>query len=230
MLHTPAAWLTCGLMLVVSTFAINFSVLLPVMATVTLRSGPVVFGILTACFGVGALIGALFTAAVGRPSWTLLLGGAAAFSALLMVLAPLHWVAACGAMLVVTGVAFTTYTSMSNATIQLAAPDRLRGRAMAFYGYIFTGVPAPIGGLLAGWLSSVGGTQLAFLVGGGVSLVAVGVAVGVRRGAVRSAGTPARVARRRRDDRRSGRRPPRAERPRHRPWPRAASPRTRSSS
>jgi MFS family permease len=179
--HTPAAWLTCGLMLVVSTFAINFSVLLPVMATVTLRSGPIVFGILTACFGLGALIGALFTATVGRPSWRLLLGGGAAFSALLMVLAPLHWLVPCAVMLVFTGVAFTTYTSMSNSTVQLAAPDRLRGRAMAFYGYIFTGVPAPIGGLLAGWLSSVGGTRLAFLVGGGVSLAAVAVAVVVRR-------------------------------------------------
>jgi MFS family permease len=183
--HTRAAWLTCGLMLVVSTFGINFSVLLPVLATVTLRSGAVVFGIMTACFGVGALIGALFTAAMGKPSWPILLGGGAAFSALLMVLAPLHWVIACGAMLVVTGVAFTTYTSMSNATVQLAAPDRLRGRAMAFYGYIFTGVPAPIGGLLAGWLSSVGGTQLAFLVGGGVSLAAVSTAAGVRRGGIR---------------------------------------------
>jgi MFS family permease len=183
--HTRAAWLTCGLMLVVSTFGINFSVLLPVMATVTLRSGPVVFGILTACFGFGALVGALFTAAVGRPSWPILLWGGAAFSALLVVLAPLHWVIACGAMLVVTGVAFTTYTSMSNATVQLAAPDRLRGRAMAFYGYIFTGVPAPLGGLLAGWLSSVGGTQLAFLVGGGVSLAAVSTAAGVRRGGIR---------------------------------------------
>ena len=181
-MRTPAAWLTCGLMLVVSTFAINFSVLLPLMATVTLHSGPVVFGILTACFGVGALVGALFTATVGRPSWPLLLGGGGAFSALVMALSPLHWVAACAAMLVVTGIAFTTYTSMSNATIQLAAPDRLRGRAMAFYGYIFTGVPAPIGGLLAGWLSSVGGTQLALLVGGGVSTAAVATAVGIRRG------------------------------------------------
>jgi len=50
--HTRAAWLTWRLMLVVSTFGINFSVLLPVLATVTLRSGPVVFGIMTACFGV----------------------------------------------------------------------------------------------------------------------------------------------------------------------------------
>jgi MFS family permease len=181
-LHTRAAWLTCGLILVVSTFAFNFNVLLPVMATVTLRSGPVVFGILTACFGVGALVGALVTAAVGRPSWNLLLGGGAVFSVLLMALAPLHWVPACAAMLALTGVAFTTYTSMSNATVQLAAPDRLRGRAMAFYGYIFTAVPAPLGGLLAGWLSSVGGTQLAFLVGGGVSLAAVSTAVGIRGG------------------------------------------------
>ena len=181
-LHTPAAWLTCGLILVVSTFAFNFNVLLPVMATVTLRSGPIVFGILTACFGVGALAGALFTAAVGRPSWPLLLGGGAVFSILLMALAPLHWVAACGAMLALTGAAYTTYTSMSNATIQLAAPDQLRGRAMAIYGYIFTGVPAPLGGLLAGWLSSVGGTQLALLIGGGVSLAAVSAAIGIRGG------------------------------------------------
>ena len=191
-LHTRAAWLTCGLILVVSTFAFNFNVLLPVMATVTLRSGPVVFGILTACFGVGALVGALVTAAVGRPSWTLLLGGGAVFSVLLMALAPLHWVPACGAMLALTGVAFTTYTSMSNATVQLAAPDRLRGRAMAFYGYIFTGVPAPLGGLLAGWLSSVGGTQLAFLVGGGVSLAAVSTAVGIRGGIRVHHSSPAR--------------------------------------
>jgi len=180
--RTRAAWLTCGLLLVVSTLGINFSVLLPVLASVTLHSGPVVFGILTACFGFGALAGALFTATVGRPSWHLLLGGGAAFSALLMVLAPLHWTVACGAVLVLTGVAFTTYTSMSNTTVQLAAPDRLRGRAMAVYGYIFSGVPAPVGGFLAGWLSSVGGTELAFLVGGGGSLTAVAAAVGVRRG------------------------------------------------
>jgi MFS family permease len=180
--HTPSAWLTCGLLLVVATFSFNFNVLLPVMATVTLHSGPVVFAILTACFGFGALVGALFTATVGRPSWPLLLGGGGAFSALVMALAPLHWVAACAATLVVTGIAFTTYTSMSNSTVQLAAPDRLRGRAVAVYGYLFNGVPAPIGGLLAGWLSSVGGTQLALLVGGGVSTAAVATAVGIRRG------------------------------------------------
>jgi hypothetical protein len=77
---------------------------------------------------IGALIGALITATVGRPSWPLLIGGGAAFSALLMVLAPLHWVVACALMLVVTGVAFTTYTSMSIATSRASSPLLRGGR------------------------------------------------------------------------------------------------------
>ncbi|HYA00483.1 MAG TPA: MFS transporter [Candidatus Binatia bacterium] len=189
-LHTPAAWLPCALLFVVATFGINFSVLLPVLASVTLRSGPVTFGIITACFGVGALTGALITAAVGRPSWRLLLGGGGVFSALLLVLAPLHWVYACGAVLLLTGVAFTTYTSSSNSTVQLAAPDWMRGRAMSVYSYVFTGT-APLGGLLAGWLSAAGGTQLAFIVAGGVSLLAVVGAVAIRAQALGGASAAA---------------------------------------
>ena len=183
-LRTPTAWLTCALMLVVATFGINFSVMLPILTTVTLHSGPVTFGVLTACFGVGALVGALIAASVARPSWRLLLGGGGVFSALLMVLAPLHWTFAAGAVLALTGVAFTIFTSMSNATIQLAAPGQLRGRAMAIYGYVFIGT-APPGGMLAGWLSAAGGTELAFLVAGGVSLAAVAAAVVVRQALLR---------------------------------------------
>ncbi len=179
--RTPTAWLVFALLLVVSTFGINFNVLLPILASLTLHAGPVGFGILTACFGAGALIGALFTATVGRPSWRLLLIGGAAFAALLMILSPLGSIAASGTVLVLAGAAFTTYTSMSNATIQMVAPDRLRGRAMALYGYLFIAIPAPIGGLLAGWLSATGGTFRAFLVGGGVSLVAVVGAAAVQR-------------------------------------------------
>ena len=87
---------------------------------------------------------------------------------------------ACGGVLLLTGIAFTTYTSMSNATVQLAAPDRLRGRAMAVYGYVFTGT-APLGGFLTGWLCAVGGTLLGFGVAGGVSLAAVIVAAALLR-------------------------------------------------
>ena len=56
------------------------------------------------------------------------------------------------------------------ATIQLEAPERLRGRAASLYFFAFLG-GAPIGGLFAGWLVEVGGTQLAFYVAGLVAVL-----------------------------------------------------------
>ena len=159
------------MMLVIATIGINFNVLMPVLASSTLQSGPEVFGILSALFGAGALVGALFSASLGRASVRSLLGGAAVFSAGELVLAPLHTVWAAALVLVVTGVAFSLYTSQSNASLQLRTPDRLRGRVMGIYGYVFFG-SAPLGGLLAGWLAQLGGTQLAFVVAGAVSLAA----------------------------------------------------------
>jgi MFS family permease len=68
-------------------------------------------------------------------------------------------------LLFLTGVFFTTWTANSQSIVQLTAPDHLRGRVLSIYLFAFGGF-APLGGLLAGWLSDVGGTQLAFLVAG----------------------------------------------------------------
>jgi MFS family permease len=73
--------------------------------------------------------------------------------------------------LVVTGIAFTLYASQSNAALQLAVTDQMRGRVLGIYGYAFFGT-APLGGLLAGWLAQVGGTELAFFVAGLVGVAA----------------------------------------------------------
>jgi MFS family permease len=171
-------------MLAISTIGINFNVLLPVLTSRTLLAGPEVFGILSAVFGAGALCGALISAALGRESARVLLGGAVAFSIGELILAPLHTTWAVAVVLLVTGVAFSLYTSQSNAVLQLTVPDRLRGRILGLYGYVFFGT-APLGGLLAGWLAEVGGTQLAFLVAGiaGAAAAAYGaLAIHRRRG------------------------------------------------
>ena len=51
----------------------------------------------------------------------------------------------------------------------MGAPDHLRGRVVSLYLFAFAGL-APIGGLLAGWLVDVGGTQLSFVLAGTVCL------------------------------------------------------------
>ncbi len=164
------------LVCVVSTFAFNFNVLLPVLAKQTLDGGPETFGVLSACFGVGALAGALLSASRGRASWRALLLGIAGFGLAELLLAPERSVAAAGALLVVTGLCFTLWTSNANSSLQLAAPDALRGRVIGLYYFAFNGT-GPVGGILSGWLAAVGGTALAFGVGGTIALLAVGGAL-----------------------------------------------------
>jgi MFS family permease len=68
------------------------------------------------------------------------------------------------------GICYTLYTSNTNALVQLATPGYLQGRVAGLYSYIFSSTNS-FGGLLAGALADHGGTQLAFLVGGGTALV-----------------------------------------------------------
>ncbi|MHB8718880.1 MAG: MFS transporter [Candidatus Dormibacteria bacterium] len=191
--RTPILRLVLTMMLFIATISINFNVLLPVLASQTLHSGAVTFGIISGAFGLGALAGALTAATLSRVSLPLLLAGALGFGAFNLLLAPLHalW-AVCLALLGV-GFAFSLYGSQSNATLQVAVSDRLRGRVMSLYGYVFFGT-APIGGLLTGWLCAAFGTGTYLLVAGGTAVVVTGAgAVGAR-----GAGLQLAVRRRRR--------------------------------
>jgi MFS family permease len=161
--------------LLLSTFSFNFNVLLPVLARTTLDSGPNVLGAITAAFGGGALLGALIQAARSKASWKGLLLGATGFSTGLLALSPVTTVWLACAILFAVGVCFTLWVSNTSAILQLRAPDRLRGRVMSLFMFAFAGL-APIGGLFAGWLMDVGGTELALSVGGAISLVVVALA------------------------------------------------------
>jgi MFS family permease len=175
--RSPRALLVLVLVLVVSTIGFNFNVLLPVLASQTLDAGPRTFGVITGCFGAGALAGALVSASFGRASWRTLLAGTGGFALLELLLAPVHSVVAAGLLLFLIGACFTLWTSNSNAMLQLAAPDYIRGRVIGIYYYALTGI-APLGGLLAGWLCARGGTALAFTVAGVAGLAATAAVFG----------------------------------------------------
>jgi MFS family permease len=168
--HSPQTRLVLAIVTVVSTVGFNFHVILPLLASETLDTGPEVFGILSAFFGGGALVGALLSAALGRASWKVLVAGTGGFSLSLLALAPLATVWPVAILLFVTGACFSLWTANANSILQLGAPDALRGRVVSIYLWAFAGL-APIGGLLAGWLCEVGGTALSFTVAGSTGLV-----------------------------------------------------------
>jgi MFS family permease len=162
---------------VLATFSFNFNVLLPLVAERTLHRGAQTFGLIAAVFGAGALCGALVNATHGVASLRRLLIGAIGFGAFELVLAPQHTLFLVCALLFATGIFYTLWGTNALSVLQLEAPEHLRGRAASMYFFAFQG-GAPVGGLLAGWLTALGGTQLAFLVGGVLSLgmAALGIA------------------------------------------------------
>jgi MFS family permease len=172
----PRMMLVVGLTLVISTFSFNFNVTLPVLAYSTLHAKAEVYGLLSAAFGAGALVGALTAASFGRASAKVMIAGSLVFTGSELLLAPVHSPILAGALLFLTGAGFTAWSANANASMQLAAPDRLRGRIIAIYFYAFNGT-GPIAGLLAGWLCARGGTELAFAVAGVAGLAGTAAAV-----------------------------------------------------
>ena len=163
--RTRSVAVILGMMVVFSSVGFNFNILLPLLAKNTLDAGPQTFGIISAAFGAGALIGALSAAAVATTRWRTMLLGACGFAVCELILAPVHTTALAAVLLFVCGVFFTSYTANSNASIQLASPDHIRGRVLGLYYYAWNGL-APFGALLVGWMCDTGGTELAFVVGG----------------------------------------------------------------
>ena len=171
------AAIVLALVVVVSTFCFNYNVVLPVLAARTLHSeNGSLFGLLSAIFGAGALVGALVSAAQRRATLRGILVGAVLFAGSELALAPQTSIPLVAALLFTTGVGFTVWTSNSNASLQLAAPDHLRGRVIGLYYYAFSGT-GPLGGILMGWLCDRGGTRLALLVAGSAGLAGIAAAV-----------------------------------------------------
>ncbi|MCL6521579.1 MAG: MFS transporter [Firmicutes bacterium] len=180
--RTPLVLVTTLLVGVVSTFGLNFNVLMPAYVRFTLRAGPERLGYLMSALGAGALAGALVLALLSRhgPRREILLGGGLAFSLGVTVLGTLRHFLAAMLLLPAVGFAMILYIATSNSTVQVTVPNQLRGRVMSLYVMLLNGV-APLGSLLVGWLAQRWGAGAGFLVGGAVSLAAILAALALRR-------------------------------------------------
>lgn len=173
-LRSPDIRLILAVLLVVSLWVFNFSIYVPLLARTVLGEGAEGFGFLMAAVGVGAVAGALTLGIVVRespPPALLFITAAGACAALLSLsLIRQFWLAALA--LFVMGYAGIMTLSGCNTALQMAAPDRLRGRVMSLHVLVFGG-SFPIGAFLVGAMSERWGVGRAFLVNGTAGLLAL---------------------------------------------------------
>ena len=174
---TPLVLMATLVVGVVSTFAMNFNVLVPPYARDVLGQKADGLGFLMATMGIGSLVAALTLARAGRPSPWAIVGGALLLG-IAEIAAGFAQAYALGlGLLFLVGLGGVGMTATANTTIQLVVPDQLRGRVMAIYLTVFAGA-TPIGGLFAGGLASAWSVPAALAAGGAIAAVAgiVGVA------------------------------------------------------
>ncbi|HEV2280916.1 MAG TPA: MFS transporter [bacterium] len=172
--RTPAALQVVVLVALMSVFTMNFNILVPVLAKDVLHEEAAGFGFLTSAQGIGALIGALWVASISHlgPRPSLLLGGAAVLSVSSFLLADARHFGVAAVLLATAGGSMVTFTAMANTSLQLTAPDHLRGRVMSMYAIVMGGM-TPAGALVAGTLAEFWGAPGAFAVGGLVGILSV---------------------------------------------------------
>ncbi len=171
---TPHVALVLGLLLSVCVFVVNYTVLVPLIARQALGLDATGFGLLMACHGSGALVGALALALFGgtRPPIRVVIGAGLVVSgatAALALAGPVWWTAG---LLLVAGSAQIVFIASCNTTLQVTAPEELRGRVMGLYVLMVAG-SAPFGALFVGTVAERWGPLAACAAGGGLGLLLV---------------------------------------------------------
>lgn len=182
-LGEPTLRVVLAVMAVFGLLALNFQVLLPLVAKKVFDGGAGAYGALSTAMGVGSLCGSLVAAGRGRASTRLIAGACLVVGIALTGAALAPTLAVALALWFVVGAATMTLMATSNTTLQLRARPDMRGRVISLYMLLVIGT-TPIGGPIVGWVAQRAGTRWAIGLGAAASLCGAAIAVrGGRRGA-----------------------------------------------
>ena len=190
--RTPVVLLAIMVIGFVSTFGMNFNVVLPILAASVLNVGPQGAGAMYAAMGAGALVAALSVAMLERPRLRILLGGGIVLGVSELVLAATTSYPIALVAVFVAGIGAIATAISANSLVQIVVPGPLRGRVMSVYTTVFAG-STPIGNGLTGGFGGLWGVPVALVMNGAVVIAAeAAAAVAVLRGGIRVGGGPRR--------------------------------------
>src|SRR5215212_8231978 len=168
----PDLMLAMVLAFVLGTFGFNYQVTIALMAREVFDLGAEAFGLLSTCFAVGSLTGALLsTRRSARPRQFFLVVSAVVFGLFTVACGLMPGFVPFAAMLVPTGAAALVFSVANNSFVQLGVDPQMRGRVMALYFMCFLG-GTPVGAPLIGLVSERLGAPWGLILGGAICVVA----------------------------------------------------------
>jgi MFS family permease len=169
--QSPVLLLTLLLMTVVGTLALNFQIVMPLLARYTFHGDTSTYALLTLPQAAGAFGGAMFAATRRIPSMKLLVFTGLAFGATMIGVALAPTLHSEFIALPLMGAAAMVFISTTNTMLQITAAPEMRGRVLALWSLVFLG-STPIGGPVVGWICQVLSPRWGLGVGGIATLAA----------------------------------------------------------
>src|SRR5438552_11124685 len=165
--HTGPVGALLILLGLISFTGLRYEILMPVYVKEMLHGGPTEFGLLMGASGIGAILGSLILAMFSNVrtlgDWAAL--AAAGFGGSLVLLSFSHTFALSLLVMLLIGFTMVTGLDASNTLVQRIVPDEMRGRVMAIWTMMLSGL-APFGSLLVGVLAQQFTARRTFAAGG----------------------------------------------------------------
>lgn len=178
--YVPRLKLLVVALFLVTFIPMSFVTTIPIFTFKSLGGNASTYGLLFSSLSVGSVFATVIISSKARVDNRWIFASAAGLG-----LAELFFILERSVLLSVLGFIFagfcmTAFVLSITSTLLLDAKDQMLGRISALSGYI-TGTLGPLGSSISGWLCEIGGTNLAFGVGGiiALSVAAIG-AISIR--------------------------------------------------
>lgn len=186
---TPVLYTTVALTAIIGTFAMNYNVLIPVLARKVLHQEGMGYGFLMSAMGFGSLIGALTVATRSkqRPKMMKLFICGLVVSGMLIIIPMSNIYVVTALLIMVTGFFNINFSTTSNSTVQINSRDEFRGRVMSVYTLVFAGT-TPIGSFIVSTITDKFGPRVGFVVSGVITMSLILTVLALKRRAERKVG------------------------------------------
>lgn len=172
----PVLRITMVAFTLISTFAFNTSVQVPLLITDRLGEEDELFGYLLSAMSAGNVLGSLFVARLVVVSHRFMYAGGMLLAVSMAAFSFTTSTVAAFVLIVPVGVGLTSYLNSSNIIVQQRTSPEIRSRVLALLGVVFLG-STPIGGPITGLIGDTFGAVWANLYGALITGVVVIVAL-----------------------------------------------------